>query len=605
MIWKRASLAILIIVLLATVAHAQRGISVNDGTTTASNRRIALVIGNGDYDTSPLRNPVNDARLVARTLEKLGFDVIKGENLNQNQMKRAMDKFGERLRGGDVGLFFFAGHGIQVDGRNWLVPVGAKVERRNDVEYEAVRAGRVLAKMQDAGSKLNIVLLDACRNNPFTRRFRGAVDKGLAYMDAPTGTLIVYATAPGSVAADGNGSNSPFTGALVRYLGTPGISVDDILKKTGAEVNRKTHGEQQPWVASSFYGEYFFVPKGKGQQQPGSVSKPETPGGAKLQNVQAQCLFEENFEGDYTWPLNKKASTSGGTAYNSWSINADWTYEKGDFSARCLNGMFEASRQGSNGAYGIVQLRTTVNIPVTVNTYLVFRLRPMYSNVRGGSGDGGIEYPATIQLVLDSPIGTKNIYFSYNYRGGKDSNKQRNGQQHRYVVEGNVPQSDWLERKIHIWKYVGDNSSIRQINLISNGWDFQAQWDYVRVEDVGNMAAAYDDYSLDELVEQYSEVDDFLQNLILLSLRKRPEITAGVVMDKAVNLVRKRSFLKGAAAYEIALALKNSQAIHYELGRIYQIMGNISSARKHLNAAKNRGGYIGAQAARMLDALAD
>ena len=134
------------------------------------------------------------------------------------------------------------------------------------MEYEAVKAGRVLAKMQSAETKLNLVILDACRNNPFARGFRGQVGQGLAYMDAPSGSIIAYATAPGSVAADGGGDNSPFTTALVRHLNQPGISVDRALKLTGAEVRRATGGRQEPWISTNFYVDYYLA-GGQGQPQ--------------------------------------------------------------------------------------------------------------------------------------------------------------------------------------------------------------------------------------------------------------------------------------------------------------------------------------------------
>jgi uncharacterized caspase-like protein len=162
-------------------------------------KRVALVIGNGAYHDSPLRNPVNDARLMSATLKSLGFKVLTGENLNQKEMKRIIREFGQQIKSSGVGLFYYAGHGIQSNGRNYLIPIGADITKEQDIELEALDAGYALAEMEAAQNRMNIVILDACRNNPFGRSYRSA-NRGLAQMTAPSGTFIAYATAPGSVA---------------------------------------------------------------------------------------------------------------------------------------------------------------------------------------------------------------------------------------------------------------------------------------------------------------------------------------------------------------------------------------------------------------------
>jgi len=177
-------------------------------------RRVALVIGNSAYTTAPLKNPVHDASDMAQALRELGFDVVYKENLNQPDMKRAIRAWGEQLRGGAVGLFYYAGHGVQVRGENYLVPVDAKIESEEEVEYEGMHVGFVLAQMDSASNPMNIVILDACRNNPFARSFRSA-SRGLASMNAPSGTLIAYATAPGAVASDGQARNGLYTQELL------------------------------------------------------------------------------------------------------------------------------------------------------------------------------------------------------------------------------------------------------------------------------------------------------------------------------------------------------------------------------------------------------
>ncbi len=178
---------------------------------TAPEPRVALVIGNSAYQNTPLANPANDARLMAATLRGVGFEVIELIDADQKAMKRAIVEFGDRLEtaGSEaVGLFFYAGHGLQVNGENFLVPLSAEIEREKHVAIEAVSATWVLTQMEYAGNRTNFVILDACRNNPLVRRFRSPA-RGLARMDAPRGSLIAYSTAPGEVAADGKRANTP------------------------------------------------------------------------------------------------------------------------------------------------------------------------------------------------------------------------------------------------------------------------------------------------------------------------------------------------------------------------------------------------------------
>ena len=222
----------------------------------ASGKRLALVIGNSAYRDAPLKNPVNDARALGTKLRSLGFDVMIGENLGQRDMTRLIARFGERLAGNDVGMFFFAGHGIQIKGKNYLIPVDAQIGSENSVRAEAVDVDAVLDQL--SASPLNLVILDACRNNPFERRFR-SVGGGLAQMEAPKGTLIAYATAPGKVASDGEGVNSTYTAALLKVLGESGLPVESVFKRVRGEVARMTSDAQVPWEASSLTGDFFFA----------------------------------------------------------------------------------------------------------------------------------------------------------------------------------------------------------------------------------------------------------------------------------------------------------------------------------------------------------
>ncbi len=221
-------------------------------------RRTALVIGNSAYTTGNLRNPVNDARAVAKVLGELSFEVTLRENLDQKQMKREIQAFGEKLQDGGVGLFYYAGHGVQVNGRNYLIPVGAAIEHENQVEYEAVDMGSVLSEMDFAHARMNIVIIDACRDNPFARSFR-SMSQGLASIDAPAGTLIAYATAPGSVANDGPGDNGVYTGELIKAIVQPGLKIEDVFKQVRVAVREATAGKQVPWESSSLEGDFYFL----------------------------------------------------------------------------------------------------------------------------------------------------------------------------------------------------------------------------------------------------------------------------------------------------------------------------------------------------------
>ena len=224
----------------------------------ASARRVALVIGNGAYTSVPgLKNPPNDARDMAAMLRTLGFDVTSGVNLNQRDMKRLIREFGMKLKGGGSGLFYYAGHGVQSKGRNYLIPVDANIQSEAEVEDSGVDAALVLNFMDDAQNGLNIVIFDACRNNPFARSFRSAND-GLAQVDAPTGTLIAYATAPGRVASDGSGQNGLYTSELLKQMRLPNVSITEMFMRVRAEVMKQTGNKQVPWEASSLVGSFYF-----------------------------------------------------------------------------------------------------------------------------------------------------------------------------------------------------------------------------------------------------------------------------------------------------------------------------------------------------------
>jgi uncharacterized caspase-like protein len=261
----RLLLALVMLAAAAGSAHAQQ-----------ASRRIALVVGNNAYATAPLNNPVNDARAMAQALESTGFSVILKLDATQPEFLSALRDFGNRLKEGGpgtAGLFYFAGHGMQIKGRNFLIPVGANIEHEDEVTYQALDAQAVMDKMESAGNGTNIVILDACRNNPFARSFRSA-SQGLAQMDAPLGTFVAFATAPGSVASDGAGANGLFTAHLLNVMRKPGLKVEDVLKQVRLAVLRDSGNRQVPWESSSLVGDFYFRAPSAGPAFAGAPAAP-------------------------------------------------------------------------------------------------------------------------------------------------------------------------------------------------------------------------------------------------------------------------------------------------------------------------------------------
>jgi caspase domain-containing protein len=249
----------------------------------AAEPRVALVIGNSQYSSGALPNPVNDAKMISDTLSGIGFDVIMRRDADQNAMKRAIQEFGSRLeKAGDnaVGLFFYAGHGVQLNGHNYLIPTTAHIEREGDMDIEAVSADWVMDQMRYAHNRINIVILDACRNNPFKRSLR-SLDRGLAVMDAPAGTVIAYSTAPGEVADDGDGRDSPYTTALASAMRQSHEPVEQVFKHVRVSVLDVTKGKQTPWESSSLTGDFYFT---TGAKSADNDSKNDTAGKSDVGN---------------------------------------------------------------------------------------------------------------------------------------------------------------------------------------------------------------------------------------------------------------------------------------------------------------------------------
>ena len=237
--------------------------------------RVALVIGNQAYGEGSLKNPVNDAQAIKEALESCRFQVTLLTDADKRAMEGAIATFGERIRNAGVGLFYFAGHGIQLKGENYLVPIGARLDQEADVAYSGVNVGQVLDRMESARASLNVVILDACRNNPFQRSWhRGAGDRGLALVSAPSGSLVAYATAPGATAADGDGEHGLYTGALLGELRVPGVKLLDLFQNVRARVKDASRGQQIPWESNSTLGDFYFRPLAV---QPGGPAQPAGP----------------------------------------------------------------------------------------------------------------------------------------------------------------------------------------------------------------------------------------------------------------------------------------------------------------------------------------
>jgi tetratricopeptide (TPR) repeat protein len=254
-------------------------------------RRIALVIGNGAYsEGGKLQNPPNDATDMNKALKQLGFDVTLVLDGDQRQIEEEINKFNFRLRQGGVGLFYYAGHGVQVNGENYLIPIGANISREQDVPYEAVPLGKVLGAMEDAKNSINFVLIDACRNNPYSRGWRSS-SRGLAFVQSVQGTLISFATAPGQVAADGDAQNSPYTASLLQHIQDPGVPVEVLFKNVRKSVFEKTGGKQTTWESTSLTGDFAFKPSSNGTSP--------LPEEANSSEMTAESLFKRAKEKEY------------------------------------------------------------------------------------------------------------------------------------------------------------------------------------------------------------------------------------------------------------------------------------------------------------------
>jgi len=239
-----------------------------DVRPASSAERVAFVIGNGAYAwTSKLRNPLNDANDMAKVLRDMGFDVVVGTDLTRQGMEQKIREFARKLVGAQIGLFFYAGHGMQVNGQNYLIPTDAKLEQAGDLALDTIDI-QVVLKQMETQSRVNLIFLDACRDNPLTRSYAellgptrsGGVARGLATIPTSVGTMIAFATQPGNVAVDGSGRNSPFTTALLQHIRTPGLDIGVLMRRVRSDVIAATSERQVPWDHSSLTDSVILAP---------------------------------------------------------------------------------------------------------------------------------------------------------------------------------------------------------------------------------------------------------------------------------------------------------------------------------------------------------
>jgi uncharacterized caspase-like protein len=253
--------------------------------SASAEQRLALVIGNSAYESNlPLSNPQNDAQAVAQLLNTAGFEVVMAFDLSRDIMKQTIEEFAARVaeKGADsAALVYYAGHGLQVDGENYLVPVDARLTKEDDLALHGVKLADVMGALQSAPSKIRIVILDACRNNPFSGAAGG---RGLAIVDAPAGTIVAYSTAPGTEALDGSGKHSPFAAAFMRIAKQPDLPIEQVFKKVRRLVNDSTDNKQTPWESSSLTSDFVFFSSIAGQSNnpaaPAGSNASAAPGGS-------------------------------------------------------------------------------------------------------------------------------------------------------------------------------------------------------------------------------------------------------------------------------------------------------------------------------------
>jgi hypothetical protein len=354
LITMRPPIFILLLSLIFNL-HISNSEAQSNAIISGNQKRLALVIGNGKYIHSlELDNPVNDARAMRDALQNVGFEVSEFENLNSAQIMQAMDNFGARLKEYSIGLFYYAGHGIQSKGSNYLIPVDANIKAEQQIQYDCVNAERILALMEAAGSKINIVILDACRNNPFERSWSRAVEGGgLAFMNAPTGSLIAYSTSPGRTASDGSGSNGLYTSALLENIKTPDITILQMFQNVRRTVSEKSGKSQIPWESTSLTNDFYFVNSSSGVSPLSDISNYQntTNNSNSIRTVSGPTWKHD--EKSYWFYLDNQEISgrlTGSWSEKNWLVYdpvTNYTFLLEDYNNRTLNQLYLANPLGN------------------------------------------------------------------------------------------------------------------------------------------------------------------------------------------------------------------------------------------------------------------
>jgi predicted secreted protein len=317
--------------------------------------KIALIIGNGQYSHfSKLKNAKNDAYDMNNVLKNQGFETLYLEDGTLKDMKKIVRKFSKKLRNGGVGFFYYAGHGVEVDGQNYLIPTNAQIPEKNEVEYEALSMNMIIDKMEDSNNRLNIVVLDACRNDPFSRSGGG----GLAQINNAKGMYIAYATAPGKVASDGSGKNGLFTTYLMQNIQKPNLKLNDVFAKTRKEVYEKSNNKQLPWTSSSVIGDFYFKVNNNdiNYEQPKQNKKPQE---------QSTFSFSNKLPTHFSIKINPTPYDAKVTITN---INQKYydgiKLQKGNYD-------IEVSKEGYLTKKGTISLKNNIDINIALDKVVV------------------------------------------------------------------------------------------------------------------------------------------------------------------------------------------------------------------------------------------
>jgi hypothetical protein len=326
--------------LLACLALTVCSTPAGTAAAIAAEPRTALIIGNARYSYAPLANPTNDAGDMATVLRQAGFDVMLRTDADRHTMRDAVRAFGSALRSkGGVGLFYFAGHGVQIGGENYIVPVGEPIASGDQLKQQAVTASEVVDAMAATRNGLNIVVLDACRDNPIAA---ASGVRGLSRIDSGASLFVSFSTSPGAVALDGSGRNSPYTKHLAQAIGTTNLTLEDTFKRTLKGVYQETRGEQTPWLSSSFFGDFVFRPGGTGGVGPAAIPKPSLRQGPIGPAQTAASLITGVYRSEGTNPNGSRyrgmaaVASDGNRLRFTWWIGSQTYSGTGQFAGRML-----------------------------------------------------------------------------------------------------------------------------------------------------------------------------------------------------------------------------------------------------------------------------